>query len=75
MSTQRYCARCRQEIPAERLEALPITTICVACSKAIGGEFIVKSVAESIGKSGSLKKNYGGYSLRKVRRRIEPLSE
>lgn len=75
MSTQRYCQRCSAEIPAERLEALPDTTICVACSRAIGGEFILRSVAESIGKSGSLKKNYGGYSLRKVRRRIEPLKD
>ena len=75
MSTQRYCQRCRVEIPAERLEALPGTTICVQCSEAIGGEFILRTVAESTGKSGSLKKNYGSYSLRKVRRRIEPLCD
>jgi len=49
--------------------------VCVRCSAAIGGEFIVRAVAESTGKSGSLKKNYGSYSLRKVRRRIEPLRE
>jgi hypothetical protein len=73
LSTQRYCQRCNAEIPAERLEALPETVICVRCSSAIGGEFIVQAVAESTGKAGSLKKNYGSYSLRKVRRRIEPL--
>jgi len=75
MSTQRYCQRCAIEIPAERLEALPDTTICVQCSRAIGGEFIVRAVAENTGKTGSLKKNYGSYSLRKVRRRIEPLRD
>jgi hypothetical protein len=75
LATQRYCERCRAEIPAERLEALPDTMVCVRCSAAIGGEFIVRAVAESTGKSGSLKKNYGSYSLRKVRRRIEPLRE
>jgi hypothetical protein len=75
LSTQRYCQRCTAEIPAERIEALPETVICVRCSSAIGGEFILKAVAESTGKAGSLKKNYGSYSLNKVRRRIEPLRE
>jgi hypothetical protein len=75
LSTQRYCQRCQVEIPAERIEALPDTMICVQCSAAIGGEFIVRAVAESTGKAGSLKKNYGSYSLRKVRRRIDPIRE
>lgn len=75
MSKQRRCQRCQAEIPAERLEALPETRVCVACSKAIGGEFEIVAVQENIGKSGSLKKNYGGVTIRKRRRRIEPAPE
>jgi hypothetical protein len=66
------CQRCQKEIPEERLEALPDTRVCVACSKAIGGEFEMVAVPVNIGKSGSLKKNYGGINVRKRRRRIEP---
>jgi hypothetical protein len=72
---QRRCARCRAEIPAERLEILPETRLCIACSRAIGGEFDVTLVSENLAKSGSLKKNYGSFSLRKRRRHIEPLPE
>ncbi|MBV9125931.1 MAG: hypothetical protein JO112_21480 [Planctomycetes bacterium] len=68
----RRCQRCQAEIPAERLEALPETHICVQCSREIGGEFVVTIVPENIGKSGSLKKNYGSFGVRKTRRRIEP---
>ena len=69
------CQRCQQEIPAERLEMLPDTVICVACSKAIGGEYTVKVVGEHVAKAGSLKKNYGSFGLRKTRKRIEPLEQ
>jgi hypothetical protein len=72
MATTRRCARCGAEIPAERIEALPETRVCVACSAAIGGEFEVTVVPENVGKSGSLKKNYGSYSIRKRRREIRP---
>ena len=68
----RLCQRCREPIPAERLEALPETRICVQCSRDIGGEFIVRAFPESIGKQGSLKKNYGGWTVQKVRKRIPP---
>src|SRR5208283_4893371 len=37
----RPCHRCGCEIPAERLEALPDTIVCIECSKAIGGEYVV----------------------------------
>jgi hypothetical protein len=74
-NVQRRCARCQAEIPAERLEVLPETRLCVACSRAIGGEFVVTLVAENLAKAGSLKKNYGSFSVRKRRRVIEPLSE
>ena len=42
---------------------------------AIGGEYEVQVVAVNLGKAGSLKKNYGDVTLRKRRRRIEPLEE
>jgi hypothetical protein len=69
----RLCERCRTQIPQGRLEALPETRLCVKCSQAIGGDFVVSVVTENLGKSGSLKKNYGGVALRKTRRRIVPL--
>lgn len=71
-SEKRSCERCHAEIPVERIEALPETRICVGCSRDIGGEFILRAVPENIGKAGSLKKNYGGISIQKVRRRIPP---
>lgn len=74
-ANERPCLRCRATIPAERIEALPETRLCVKCSEAVGGDFETYLVRESLGKSGSLKKNYGGVSLRKVRRQIKPLDE
>ena len=74
-ATTRFCQRCRAEIPAERLEALPETHLCVACSAKVGGDFEVTVVPENLGKAGSLKKNYGSYSIRKKRRRIQPADE
>lgn len=71
-SEVRLCERCRAEIPAERLEVLPDTLICVTCSREIGGEYIVRGVHANIGKSGSLKKNYGAVNIVKIRRRISP---
>jgi hypothetical protein len=58
-------------IPEERCEALPDTRICVECSQKIGGEFEVHVIPENLGKSGSLKKNYGAWTIEKRRRRIE----
>ena len=72
MIEEMRCVRCHAVIPAERMEALPDTQVCVACSRDIGGEFIVRAVPENTGKTGSLKKNYGGWSVQKVRRRIPP---
>ena len=71
----RPCIRCGQEIPEERLEALPETRLCVGCSQEVGGDFIVTISRENLGKSGSLKKNYGGVNIRKVRRYIPPKEE
>jgi hypothetical protein len=41
----------------------------------MGGEFTVVVSAEKTSKDGSLKKNYGGYSTRKVRKPIKPKGE
>ena len=65
------CARCGEMIPAERIEAIPETMVCVTCSKEMGGEFNVIVTPERISKEGSLKKNYGGYSTRKIRKPIK----
>jgi hypothetical protein len=69
------CARCGNEIPAERLEALPDTMVCVTCSKEMGGEFHMIVTAEKTSKEGSLKKNYGGYNLKKIRKPIKRKDE
>jgi reverse gyrase len=72
---QRLCERCGAEIPAERVEALPDTRVCVKCSQEIGGEFEVTLVRENLGKAGSLKKNYGGIGFKKQRRPLRPKEE
>ena len=68
----RFCERCKLEIPAERVEALPDTRLCICCSQEVGGEFDLIVGVESLGKAGSLKKNYGGVNIEKRRRRIPP---
>jgi hypothetical protein len=67
---QRFCSRCKTEIPAERIEAIPETRICVKCSADVGGEFELVFEDESLGKAGSLKKNYGSVTVRKRRREL-----
>jgi hypothetical protein len=67
-----FCERCGIEIPARRLEVLPDTRLCLQCSEEIGGDYLLQSSAENLAKSGSLKKNYGNYSLKKIPRRIVP---
>ena len=71
----RPCIRCKAEIPAERLEAIPETQLCVQCSQAVGSDFETVVISENVGKAGSLKKNYGGFSVKKRRRKIQPLDE
>jgi hypothetical protein len=53
--------------------ALPETRLCRTCSEAVGSDFIVYFCRVSLGKVGSLKKIYGDWYLKKVRRFIEPL--
>jgi hypothetical protein len=62
----------RGEIPAERLEAIPETMVCVQCSKEMGGEFQLVVTPERTSKEGSLKQNYGGYDMKKIRKPIRP---
>lgn len=66
----RPCEICRRLIEPERIEAIPETRLCTEHAREIvrfGGEFIVTSATESLGKAGSLKKNYGGISTEKTR--------
>jgi hypothetical protein len=69
----RSCQRCGTEIPAERIEIIPDTRLCVKCSEAVGGEFEIQAVPDNLAKAGSLKKNYGSWTVQKRRKRIEPL--
>jgi len=71
MSTRtRPCEICGRSIDPERIELLPDTRLCVEHAKQIGrfgGEFIVTGTQTSLGKGGSLKKNYGDVSIQKKR--------
>ena len=75
MAKTRPCQRCKAEIPAERLEALPETRLCVRCSAAVGGDFKRTVKLRSRGKEGSLKKTGLDWEIVQRRRRIEPLNE
>jgi len=69
----RTCLRCLDKIPVQRLLTLPDTRLCVKCSEAVGSDFIVYFCRVSLGKAGSLKKVYGDWYIKRVRRHIEPL--
>ena len=75
LDEKRLCERCRVEIPATRLEILPETRLCVKCSQEVGGEFETIVVLGSLGKQGSLKKNYGDAEVVRRRRRLPPKEE
>jgi hypothetical protein len=75
MAQIRDCERCGQPIPARRLEALPYTRLCIACSEAIGGDFKTYVIPENTGKAGSLKKNYGSWKVTRKLRAITPLEK
>lgn len=72
MTVRRICKRCEQEIPVERLEALPDTWLCVQCSQEVGGEFEVSFRRIQTNKKGSLKKNYGSIEIIKRPKEIPP---
>jgi hypothetical protein len=42
---------------------LPDTRLCAPCSQEIGGDYHLTVVPENLGKSGSLKRNYGAWTL------------
>ncbi len=69
-SKTRPCQRCGNAIPAERIEVMPETRLCVECSTAVGGEFDCTITPENLAKAGSLKKNYGSFTMQKTRRSI-----
>ena len=71
----RPCQRCKAEIPAERIEALPQTRLCVRCSAEVGGDFVRKVEVRTTGKQGSLKKTGTDFRIVRRRRRIEPIEE
>lgn len=71
----RLCERCKAVIPPERVEALPDTFLCTKCSQTVGGDFEITVVPDNMSKSGSIKKNYGGWTLQKKRRTIRPAQE
>jgi hypothetical protein len=57
-------------IEADRVEAIPETRLCLDHARMIGkygGEFLVTATRESLGKAGSLKKNYGDVATQKTR--------
>jgi hypothetical protein len=66
----RPCEICGKSIEAERIEAIPETRLCVEHARMIGkygGEFLVMATRESLGKAGSLKRNYGDIITQKRR--------
>jgi RNA polymerase-binding transcription factor DksA len=73
---KRFCARCKAEIPEERVEALPETRVCIKCAEAMGGsEFDVVAVPNRGGKKESIKRLVTDYEVRKRRKPITPIEE
>jgi ribosomal protein L37AE/L43A len=68
----RQCERCDATIPPARVRAMPETWLCIECSQEIGGDFVYTATQENLAKAGSMKKNYGGISIKKQRRVIQP---
>jgi ribosome-binding protein aMBF1 (putative translation factor) len=71
----RPCEICGQPIDPERIEVVPETRLCVEHARMIGqygGEFLVTGTQASLGRSGSLKKNYGDVSIDKKRNTEAP---
>jgi hypothetical protein len=73
--TQRLCERCNAEIPEERIQIVPETRLCVKCCEEVGGEFKLYATYERTSKEGSLKKNYGGVNVFRVRKEIKKKGE
>lgn len=66
----RYCAVCKAVIEPERMEGNPTTRLCMRHHEEIkkyGGEFTSTSHRGSLGKAGSLKRNYGDVTVTRQR--------
>ena len=69
----RQCERCQAMISAGRLEALPMTRLCVKCSRETGGDLRLRVNTRRTGKTGSLKKTgVEVESVEWVRREVPP---
>jgi hypothetical protein len=68
----RHCRRCGKEISAARLQAIPETLVCVACSESIGGEFELEVRLSGTGKAGSLKITGQQVSVQRKRKPLGP---
>jgi hypothetical protein len=63
---RRFCAVCKCEIPAERIETDPNTRLCAKHALEIekhGGEFLRTGEYVSLGKPGSIKQNLGDVTV------------
>ena len=66
----RPCQICGEPIDPERIEFVPETRLCTEHAKQIaqyGGEFLITGKQTSLGKTGSMKKNYGDVAVEKRR--------
>jgi hypothetical protein len=68
----KLCERCGEEIPSARLKVLPHTRLCLGCSEEIGGDFMTFAIPEHTGKPGSMKRNYGSWTVKRKLRTIIP---
>ena len=80
MAKSRPCEICMKPIEQTRLNTLTDTRLCDEHAKQIekyGGEYLRSFTEESTSKQGSLKKNYGGIAVTKVRNQkaIEQLKD
>lgn len=51
---------------------MPETWLCIECSQEVGGDFVYTATQENLAKAGSMRKHYGGISIKKQRRVIQP---
>jgi hypothetical protein len=52
------------------LEVLPQTRVCIACCRAHGSDIGLRTQRTSLGKTSSLKKNYGDVGGRVYRKEV-----
>jgi len=53
---------------------LPHTRLCIECSEARGGDYTTYVISENThGESGSMKKNYGSWKVKRKLRDITPI--